>query len=320
MSQVFYGISAMQETLKRGEKIIGTMGFFDGVHLGHRTLIQETKNMAHERGAKSMVITLDQHPIGVLCPEYPHPRLLTSLRSKVKLLEKSSLDYILVLPFSSEISQQTSIEFLHPLIDLGLVGTVLGYDNRFGKRNERETLQMFDENLKSMGLEVRRIEKFEIGGTLVSSSAIRACLAAHDLQKLESLLGRPYSFLGIVRHGRQIGRTINYPTANIEPYDSDLAMPPVGIYVAEVRVSDKVYPSMAYYGSSPTITGGDQDYRLEAYLFGYTGDLYHKEVEVAFRAYLRDDMRFDSLAELAAQLRQDEAATLAYYSTHGMTL
>lgn len=320
MTKVFYSISEMQEGIAPSERLVATMGFFDGVHLGHRALIRATKEMATQRDAKSMVITLDQHPMSVLFPERPHPLLLSSLKRKVQLLRATHPDYILVLPFSKEMSQLTSSEFITPILSQGLIGMMLGYDNRFGKRKEGETLEMFDNQLRALGLEVNRITRFEVKDTLVSSSAIRTCLMEHDLERLETLLGRPYSFLGIVREGRQIGRTINYPTANIEPYDPHIAMPPVGIYVAEVRVHDRVYPAMAYYGSCPTVSDGDESYRLEAFLFGFSGDLYHEEVEIALRSYLRDDIKFEHLDELAAQLKKDEAATIAYYNTHSTTL
>lgn len=320
MTQVFYSISAMQEAIGPNEKIVATMGFFDGVHLGHRSLITATKDMASRLGAKSMIITLDQHPIAVLFPERPHPLLLSSQKRKTQLLLATQPDYILVLPFSIEMSQLTSTEFISPIMEKGLVGMMLGYDNRFGKRTEGETLEMFDDNLRALGLEVNRISEFRVGDALVSSSAIRTCLTERNFAKLEALLGRPYSFLGIVREGRQIGRTINYPTANIEPYDRHLTMPPVGIYVAEVRVRDRVYPAMAYYGNSPTVSGGSEPCRLEAFLFGYSGNLYHEEVEVALRSYLREDIKFDSLDDLAIQLKKDEEATIAYYSTHKTTL
>lgn len=320
MSQVFYSISSMQENIAKKERVVATMGFFDGVHLGHRALLEETRKMAKQMSAKSMVVTLDQHPMRVLFPDRPHPLLLSSLKRKVQLIAESDIDYILVLPFTQELAKLSSEEFLRPLIECGLVGMMLGYDNRFGRRMEGETLEIFDERLRGLGLEINRITEFKINGALVSSSAIRHCLKSHDIEGLEALLGRTYSFLGIVKQGRQIGRTINYPTANIEPYDADLAMPPVGIYVAEVRVQESVYPAMAYYGSSPTVTGGNQAYRLEAYLFGYAGNLYQEEVEIAFRTYLRDDVQFKGLDALSTQLKKDEEATIAYYASHKMTL
>lgn len=175
-TRIFYDIESMRQGIGSDEKVVATMGFFDGVHLGHRALIDATKEMAIRHGAKSMIITLDSHPIRILYPDRPHPPLLSSLRRRVQLLTDAHPDYILVLPFSTEMARLSAADFLQPMIEKGLMGMMLGYDNRFGRRIEGETLEMFDSGLQSLGLQVERVTEVKSGDHIISSSAVRACL------------------------------------------------------------------------------------------------------------------------------------------------
>ena len=197
---------------------------------------------------------------------------------------------------------------------------VLGYDNRFGKNGNSLSIDEFDRLLSSLGLNVRRIPRLSSAGVPVSSSLIREKVRLGDFETVETLLGRPFSLIGEVDSGRQIGRTIAYPTANIVPIEPDIVLPDDGVFVSEVRVDDQVYPAMSYYGSSPTVAGWDASKRIEAYLFGYHGDLYGKQAEIAYRHRLRDDRAFASLGELKAQLMRDETETRAFFHTHPLRL
>lgn len=309
------------DELPRGKKLVATLGLFDGVHLGHQLLARATCKMARELGAESLVVTMGEHPMTVLRPDEPLPRTLLSLDQKRTQLERLGIDHLLVLPFTLELSQLSAEEFVRPLMGAGVVGMMLGYDNRFGRRVEGERRESFDARLEALGLEIRRVEPLEIDGDTVSSSRIRALIAEADFAAAERLLGRPYSIIGKVQEGRQIGRTIGYPTANIVPYDDKVTLPEVGVYISEVRKGTEVYPSMSYYGSTPTITpNGQVIYRIEAYLFGFDGDLYHEELEIAFRHFLRPDQKFDGLEALQAQLKRDATATQDFFRTHPLAL
>lgn len=309
------------DELPVGRRLIATLGLFDGVHLGHQHLIKATKEMAQEFGAESFVVTMEEHPLKVLRPDLPLPRTLITLNQKINRLSLLGIDHLLVLPFTLELSRLSAEEFIRPMISAGLVGMMLGYDNRFGKRVQGETRDSFDARLEALGLTIRRVNPFVLDGDTVSSSRIRTLISEANFTEAEKLFGRPYSIIGKVQEGRRIGRTIGYPTANIVPYDNEITLPKVGVYISEVKKGQQVYPAMSYYGSTPTITpNGTVHHRIEAFLFGFDGDLYQEELEIAFRRFLRPDQKFDGLEALEAQLRQDAEATQEFFRTHPLAL
>lgn len=317
MAKVLYGIEELRGALPKGTALVATVGFFDGMHRGHQALIQRTHQVALARSASSLIITLAEHPATVLAPASASPRLLTPTSYRIELLSATEATYLLVLPFSKQVAAQTVAEFLAPLIELGLTHLVLGYDNRFGKKVEGEPLAAFDERIQQLGITLERVPSLTEGELVISSTAIRTALSEHRLPLVEQLLGRPYALKGQVAEGRQIGRTIGYPTANLL-LSPQLLPPPVGVYVAEVRWNGNLYPAMAYYGSSPTVTGGSaQEWlRLEVFLLGYQGSLYGEQLEVALRLYLRGDHHFPTLQALQEQLKRDEEATLHFFNQH----
>lgn len=320
MSKVYHTIEELK-TGAEGRPLVATLGLFDGVHLGHQHLIEACKDMAQSLGADSLVITMDSHPLATLRPELPIPRTLTSLRQKIVHLQHTGVDHIIVLPFTEELASHSATSFIAPFVSLGLRGMMLGYDNRFGRHDKAESLQDFDRSLATLGLEIHRVAPYLIEGEVVSSSRIRDLIGAMDFPSAQRLLGRPYSIVGRVGSGRKIGRTINFPTANIIPNDNQVTLPEVGVYISEVRLGTDLYPSMSYYGSTPTITpGGEVRQRIEAYLFGFRGDLYDQELEVGFRKYLRPDIRFEGLHQLKQQLERDAAASLMFFQDQPLTL
>lgn len=319
--KIYKSISELSLEVGTGRRLVATLGLFDGVHLGHQHLIRAMQEMARIFGAESMVVTMDRHPLELLKPDSPRPRTLCSQSQKEALIASMGVEHLLVLPFTSELASHSATEFVAPLQETGLVGMMLGYDNRFGRREDGLTQELFDQRLEAAGLHIERVTPFEVLGGTVSSSRIRAAIADNDLPLAEQLLGRPFSIVGKVHEGRRIGHTIGFPTANVIPYDSDLTLPEEGVYISEVRLGDEVYPAMSYYGSTPTITpGGAVINRIEAYLLDYKGDLYGHELEVAFRRFVRADQRFESLQELEQQLYRDEQTTRQFFSHHGVAL
>lgn len=302
-------------TVLGGRRSVMTVGNFDGVHRGHMTVIDETARVAQAREAASVVITFDGHPAAVF--GHPTPPLITSTVEKLRYLSESDVDAILLLSFTSELGSQTMESFVRPLMEqAGLETMVLGYDSRFGSDAWSDPVDLFDQKMEALGVPVRRVEPLRLGGTEVSSSRIRPLLREGRLAEAEELLGHTYSLYGVVTAGRQIGRTMGYPTANILPDGSGPLIPRDAIFAAEVVLDGVTYPSMAYYGTAPTIAPDDRDYRIEAYLLDFSGDLYGDRVEIAFRSLLRGDKRFDTLEELTAQLELDEASTRDYFHTH----
>ena len=315
-------VSSLQElsNVLAGESFIATMGFFDGVHAGHRELVSRLSERALSEGVKSVILALDRPWSVAVRPDLPRLKLLSSLRKKVNLLASLPGDILFLIPFTKEVAAQDAEPFLRPLIERGLKGMVLGYDNRFGQAENDLPFPLFDSLLTSLGLAVERIPQFAVDGVPVSSSTIRSLISRGAFEEAEKLLSRPFSLIGEVSGGRQIGRTISYPTANIVPIEPDIILPEDGVFVSEVRVEDQVYPSMSYYGPSPTVAGADGPRRIEAYLFGFHGNLYGKQAEIAFRHRLRDDKEFASLDALKAQLKLDEEAARAFFRTHPLYL
>lgn len=309
-----------QDKDNRKKPLVATIGFFDGVHLGHRKLMQTTRKEAERLGGTSLVITFDRHPQPVIDPNKRTPFVLSSLDGKIRYISEEGIDHLIILHFTIELAQQEAAQFMKPLIDnAGLQSLVLGYDNRFGKRHSDITREQFDADIRSWGIKLTRIEPLIIEGQTVSSSMIRKLVTHCKFDEAEKFLGRPFSFLGHVGHGAKIGRTIGYPTANIIPLDPMIFLPSIGIYISEVRLGDKIYPAMSYYGDRPTI---DHSHllKLEAFLLDFEGDLYGEYVEIGFRQYLRGDRKFDDLKGLMDQLVKDEEATRSYFSKHPLTL
>lgn len=306
-----------------GSPFIATIGFFDGVHMGHRALIRALKKEAEDKGIPSVVLALDRTwAEAVGDTGLRKNTLLCSLRKKINLLAEQPGDIVFLVPFTKELALQDMDSFILPLIAIGLRGMVLGYDSRFGRREHDLETGDFDERLRALadGLIVKRISPVIIDGAPVSSSRIRECVLNGDFPRAEELLGRTFSLIGEVESGRQIGRKINYPTANIVPIEKGIILPRSGVFVSEVRVEDQVYPSMSYYGTSPTITGENGPMRIEAFLFGFNDNLYGRQAEIAFRSRLRDDRVFASLEELRLQLSKDEEATQDFFRQHRMLL
>lgn len=315
-AHIYYSIKEFQERTNP-RNIVATLGLFDGVHLGHQHLIKQTMMMAEELHAESLIITLDKHPITVLRPDEQPPLKLAPLEEKLRYISQLGVHHILVLPFTLELSRLLPIPFISPIVESGLIGMMLGYDNRFGRKMVGETIESFDNDLKELGLEIRRVSTFELGGIPVSSSRIRFCLAQKNFTQLEELLGRAFSITGKVVGGLQIGRKINFPTANVLPNDEHVILPEIGVYVSEILIDGELYTGMSYYGPRPTIISGEVIHnRIEVYVFDFNGNLYDKELTVSFRHFIREDIKFDDLEQLKRQLEEDERVSREFFSNH----
>lgn len=298
-----------------GRPFVATVGSFDGVHLGHRAVIERTVREAAEEGLASVVITFDGHPSEVL--RRSAPPLITGTTEKIRYLAPLGADAILLLPFTQELAALSMSDFIGSLREIGLRRMVLGYDSRFGSDTAGIPFDLFDKKMASLGVPVERVAPVSPGGMEISSSRIRTLLAEGRIPEAETLLGHPYSLYGYVAEGRQIGRQMGFPTANIVPEGAAPLIPRDAVLAAEVLLDGVTYPAMAYYGTAPTISADDRDYRIEAFLLDFSGDLYGDRVEISFLLYLRGDKRFDSLEELRAQLLEDEEVTRDFFRQRG---
>ena len=278
------------------------IGIFDGVHRGHRALIEEAQADAQKTGGTAVVMTFEPHPMMFFQRAEP-PLRLSSPRHKELLLARQGVTHLAVLPFEAGRAGQTAEEFVadlraacHPL-----GGVVVGADWKFGKGRGGDVAL-----LRQMGgFEVDGIPAVMIGAEPISSTAIRLAVALGDLAFAEEALGRPYAVCGKVVPGRKLGHTIGFPTANIET--DGFQLPPDGVYAVRVRIGERVLAGIANLGVRPTVSAADKRV-LEVHLFDFDGDLYGMEIEVEFLRFVRGEKKFGSVEELREQIGRDVAA------------
>ncbi|MBI4297292.1 MAG: bifunctional riboflavin kinase/FAD synthetase [Chloroflexi bacterium] len=280
-----------------------TIGVFDGVHLGHQSLIGLLRGLAQSRGLLSGVITFDRHPLEVLAPD-DHPTYLTSLEQRLTLLQRQGPDFLLAISFTPEVAQLEAGEFLGLLQEyLKVKGLVVGPDFVMGKGRggDIDTLRALGER---EGFFVEVVPPLVFGGKVVSSTAIRHALAQGDMADAALLLGRPFTLEGPVVSGASRGRFLGYPTANLS-VDHRHALPPDGVYAARTFVGAESYGAAAYVGRRPTF--GETERLVEVFLLDFQGDLYGQALRVEFLERLRPDMTFPSAGALQAQIKKDVA-------------
>ena len=291
-------------------KKLAAIGMFDGVHLGHRALLADLARCAAERGMEPMVVTFTSHPLSVIRPDSA-PRMLMATDDRRRALESVCGDSgrVVMLDFSPELRSLTAGEFMALLRDRYDVDALyLGYNHRFG--SDRMTdFEDYRRQAVSLGMDaILGIEERGPQGCRISSSDIRRAVAEGDVAHAEEMLGRPYRLEGRVVSGRQIGRTIGFPTANIAPSDTSRQLPSAGVYAATAILGDgSQWKSVVNIGRRPTV-GESSSETIEAYLLDFAGDLYGSTVALDFRARLRDEQRFPTLDELRDQITLDIAA------------
>ncbi|MER2996864.1 bifunctional riboflavin kinase/FAD synthetase [Pontibacter populi] len=285
-----------------------TSGTFDGVHVGHRKILQRVIERARERNGQSVVITYWPHPRLVLFPEDNDLKLLSTIEERIEQLRSFGIDYLLILPFTKEFSRTSSRSFITDILVKALRTKVLviGYDHRFGKNREGSFEHLMAHSSK-YGFEVEEIPREDVDDVGVSSTKIRKALESGDLETATSYLGRYYTLTSIVEEGQKLGRTIGYPTANLAiPYKHKL-IPANGVYAVWATINGERHPGMMNIGMRPTVDG--THLTLEVHLLNFNQDIYGQTITVAFVAYLRDEQKFNGLDALKAQLAKDKEAT-----------
>ena len=270
-------------------------GFFDGVHVGHRLVLETLVQTARERGERSVVVTFWPHPRIVLHDDALSLRLLNTLDEKIGLLRGLGVDRVEVLPFTEEFSRTSAADYLRKYVKERFEGTamLLGYDNRIGhdSGSPAQTADIAAE----LGLDVIRTDKVSSVGIAVSSSKIRKALFAGDVATASAFLCYDYSLEGEVVHGRKVGRTIGFPTANMDLYEKMKLVPAEGVYLTRVHLADRTFYGMTNIG----VTN-------ETHIFGFDEEIYGEPMRIEFLRRVRGEMKFENLDALAAQLRLDE--------------
>jgi riboflavin kinase/FMN adenylyltransferase len=291
-----------------GERTVLTIGVYDGVHVGHRTVISQVRERAAREGAKSVVVTFDRHPLSIVRPEAA-PRLLANLDQKLELLESTGVDAVVIVPFNDVQANETPVEFVERVLVNSLAAKVVivGSDFHFGHmRQGNVTL------LKEMGERhdfvcdpVVLVPRADGIDEPVSSTAIRRALAGGEIDTASRMLGRPYEVRGTVVTGDQRGRTIGFPTANVQ-IPNGMCMPSDGVYAGlYTRPDGSEHATAINLGRRPTFYANQEASLLEAYLMDFSGDLYGEAASVKFLAFLRSEKQFSGIDELKQQLQHD---------------
>jgi riboflavin kinase/FMN adenylyltransferase len=288
-----------------------TIGVFDGVHLGHRFLVDELKARATERGLAAGVVTLHPSPVQVLRPDV-RVAYLTSLEERIELLRSTGVDTVAPLTFTSEVAELSALDFLSMLHGaLQMRFLLMGPDNAFGRGREGTPARVA-EIADELGFEVEVLRRTLDGGAgRVSATAVRKALADGEMEKAAALLGRPFSLRGPVVRGHERGRAIGFPTANVA-VTPDRALPAFGVYVTRSWVAGTPYMSATNVGINPTFN--DERPSVETYLLDFEGDLYGRELRVEMLHRLRGEIRFDGIDALVAAIGLDVEATRAYFA------
>jgi len=284
-----------------------TLGNFDGVHLGHQQIFKRVKEEASRLHGEGMVITFEPHPLKVLAPEKFLP-LLAPFRKKMMLIEKSGIETVLCIEFSSAFSEMSPSEFIKNILveKIKVRKIIIGYDYHFGKGQKGDAQTLKDAG-RIFDFEVEVVEPLKVGQTIVSSSKIRDLIRRGEVEEASKLLGRDYPIIGKVVEGAKRGQTLGFPTANLEI--SDELYPKTGVYAVEVTWHQQHFNGLANVGLNPTFSPGQarngKPFALEVYILNFNQNIYGDEIQVDFKRRIRDEVRFDSPARLVDQIQKD---------------
>jgi riboflavin kinase / FMN adenylyltransferase len=298
---VYYGI----QEFKKLDNAVVTSGTFDGVHLGHQKILNRLNEVAKLNNGQSVVITFYPHPRSVISPDNQIVKLLSTLDEKIELLEKSGVNNLLIIPFTREFSELSSEEFIQKILikTIGARTLVIGYDHRFGK-NREGGFDYLKLNKEKYGFEIEEISRQDIESVGVSSSKIRKALQEGDVPSADHFLGRNYSLSGLVVKGKQLGRTIGFPTANIQVREIAKLIPSDGVYAVKVYYKNEDFGGMLNIGNRPTVDGTYQT--VEVNIFDFDQEIYGENLTVEFLQKIRNEQKFNGLDELKAQIAKDK--------------
>ena len=288
------------------EPCVATIGFFDGVHLGHRFLIEQVKELAKDQGLRSALITFPVHPRQVIKSDY-RPELLTTPEEKIELLKAQGVDYCIMLDFTVELSQLSALSFMKDILQqrYNVSTLIIGYDHRFG-HNRSKGFEDYVRYGQQIGMNVYRAQACMIDDLNISSSLVRTYLLEGKIDLSTRYLGYNYSIEGVVVGGYRVGRTIGFPTANLDLRESNKLIPSDGVYAVRVEVKGCLYAGMLNIGYRPTLDNGSKK-SIEVHILRFDEDIYDEKIRLYFVSRIRSEMKFSGLDELIAQLKRDAA-------------
>ncbi|WP_264520209.1 bifunctional riboflavin kinase/FAD synthetase [Flavobacterium sp. N1994] len=298
------------KSFKAVKPTIVTIGTFDGVHLGHKKILDQIISSAQNLNCESLVLTFFPHPRIVL-QEGSEMKQLNTLEEKTKLLADLGIDNLIIHPFDKEFSRLTAEEFVKEvLVDIFKVKKIIiGHDHRFGRNRTADIDDLINFG-ETYGFEVEQISAQEINEVSISSTKIRNALLEGDIELVTAYLGYNYTLTGVVSEGKQLGRTIGFPTANIKIAESYKLIPQNGVYIAKSSINGKVVYGMMNIGTRPTVDGTTQT--IEINFFDFNQDLYHQKITVSLLKRIRSEQKFDSIDALKNQLSLDKITSQDY--------
>ncbi|MFQ5636643.1 MAG: bifunctional riboflavin kinase/FAD synthetase [bacterium] len=295
--------------VNRNPNNVLTVGTFDGVHTGHRYILESLHKRAEEFNAQTTLVTFNPHPQLVLRnPDKPELKILTTVDEKIEILRSLNLDNLIVIPFTRDFADTTSSDFVTILFEqIGCREIVIGYDHGFGRNRQGNVETLLDMGRK-LGFSVQEVTGLMHNGETISSTRIRKSLLQGSVKEAGELLGYRYFLTGIVVKGEGRGKTFDYPTANIEPQVKEKLIPGDGVYAVYVSVGEQQYRGMMNIGNKPTFSSAPHS--LEIHIFDFNRDIYGEKIKISFEDRIRDEIKFSNVAELQARLSKDKEMSL----------
>ena len=290
-----------------------TLGIFDGVHLGHKALIARLIDKAKILNGESVIITFFPHPRLVLSENNTSLAFLTNLDEKIKLLEENGVDHLIIIPFNHDLSNKEACQFIEEVLvrKIGTKCLIAGFNNLFGRKRNTD----FDSIRKcaeSFKIKVEHVDALATEKGIVSSTLIRDALLRGEIEEANSMLGYNYFMNGTIVKGRQLGRELGFPTANIDPYSQNKLIPKDGVYAVETIVEGVRYFGMMNIGSNPTVNDNPSKRTIEVNIFDFDRYIYQSKICIVFRCRLRDEIKFSNITLLIEQLELDKKKALQF--------
>lgn len=292
-----------------------TIGTFDGVHLGHQKVISRLKEFAKKHNGESVIFTFYPHPRLITSSKETNLRLLTTLEEKKKLFQKYGIDHLVIYPFNKEFSELTYTEFVEKVLveKMHTRCLVVGYDHKFGK-NREGGFEYLKKCAIKFNFKVEKLDALSVKEENVSSTKIREALQTGDIKKANHYCGYEFTLHGTVISGKQLGRKLGFPTANIESSDKHKLIPGYGVFAVKVIVNDQHLKGMLNIGTRPTFNKNADNRSIEVHIFDFSENIYGKEITLIFVDKIREEQKFDGIEMLVQQLQKDKVAALTILS------
>ena len=285
--------------LEKGTYI--ALGSFDGLHKGHLSLINEVKKISSENNGFSAVLTFTRHPLEEICKEKA-PKLIMKNEYKFEVLDKAGIDFVIMREFNKKFMEKTPEEFIKMLIEeYNVKGIVVGFNYKFGYKNTGN-VELLKELAPKYGYILRVMDPFVYKGEVISSTRIRKAISEGNVKDARNMLSRPYSIEGEVVHGKKLGRTIGFPTANIK-IEKNLVIPAKGVYYTNILYNNNIYRAITSVGNNPTVNG--EKLSIEPFILNFDKEIYGEVIRIYFIERMRNEKKFDSIDDLVEQLKKD---------------